>query len=351
MRDKEDLAEGSAGRAASSEPAAAASPVAAPKLEGWRPDVCLYHAKCDDGFAAAWAVWKRWGDAVAYVPMHYGDHPLPDIAGKRVLMVDFSLKREALIEAGKAADTVVVLDHHKTALDELAEFLLLPGVLAAEERFTPEVVARVVAATPEAGMRIFADFDMDNSGCRLAWEFCHPGQPMPRLLEHIEDRDLWRFKLETTKRVSAALRSHDHWFERFDQWVADDVGAILALTIQGAAILRAQERHVSDFLDQAYMAEVAGYTVPVCNVPYAYSSDCGHALLKRYPEAPFAATWWRLGGGREGWSLRSEDARVDVSKIAASLGGGGHRNASGFTLPALTSMQSERHLMNDKDGD
>lgn len=32
------------------------------------------------------------------------------------------------------------------------------------------------------------------------------------------------------------------------------------------------------------------------------------------------------------WSLRSEDGRVDVSEIAKSYGGGGHRNAAGFQI-------------------
>ena len=28
-----------------------------------KPDICIYHGGCDDGFGAAWAVWKRWPDA------------------------------------------------------------------------------------------------------------------------------------------------------------------------------------------------------------------------------------------------------------------------------------------------
>jgi oligoribonuclease NrnB/cAMP/cGMP phosphodiesterase (DHH superfamily) len=99
------------------------------KADGWRPDICIYHGHCSDGFGAALAVWKRWGDAVRYVPMQYGQSlsDVADVAGKHVLMVDFSLKRPATIEAAKIAASIVVLDHHKTAQEELRGFLELPS--------------------------------------------------------------------------------------------------------------------------------------------------------------------------------------------------------------------------------
>lgn len=46
---------------------------------GWKPDICIYHGNCDDGFGAAWAIWRRWGNEVAYVPGAYGKS-LPDDA-------------------------------------------------------------------------------------------------------------------------------------------------------------------------------------------------------------------------------------------------------------------------------
>lgn len=305
-------------------------PAAKRRAAAWKPDVVLYHGHCTDGFAAAWACWKRWGDACAYVPMQYGD-ALPDIAGKHVLMVDFSLKRNAMLEASKAAKSLVVLDHHKSAKDELSDWDIGPDGTD-RPMMAEDIAGELFLIEGEKGNPIIAHFDMDKSGCRLAWKFCHPDKSMPRLLEHIEDRDLWRFKLAYTKEVSAALRSRELSFALLDKFEGRTTGftPLWSLISEGAAILRAQDKHVADFLEQAYMAEVAGYTVPVLNVPYAYASDCGHALLKKYPEAPFAATWLRRADGKIAWSLRSEDSREDVSKIAEKYGGGGHRNSSGF---------------------
>ena len=30
--------------------------------------VCFYHAGCPDGFGAAWAVWRAWGEQGRYLP-------------------------------------------------------------------------------------------------------------------------------------------------------------------------------------------------------------------------------------------------------------------------------------------
>jgi len=84
------------------------------------PDICIYHGNCADGFTAAWAVWKRFGDSVEYIPGVYGESP-PDVTGKNVVIVDFSYKRPVLLEMTKTARTVLVLDHHKTAEADLAQ--------------------------------------------------------------------------------------------------------------------------------------------------------------------------------------------------------------------------------------
>ena len=285
----------------------------------WQPDICVYHGGCDDGFGAAWAVHQRWGDAVEYVPAGYG-RPLDcDVSGKRVLMVDFSLKRDAMQRLGGEAASVVVLDHHKTAEAELEPWSVKGLALAEATRFLGLNLA-------EIGDRIVASFDMAKSGARMTWEFCHPGIPIPSLIAHVEDRDLWRFALPGTRTVSAALRTHPHEFAVWTA-LAANVGDLVT---EGRAILRGHEKNVAAFIANRYWTEVAGHRAPVVNVPYHYASDCADAILKAEPDAPFAAAWFRRGDGMRQWSLRSTDGRMDVSEIARAKGGGGHRNAAGF---------------------
>ena len=59
--------------------------------------LCIYHHGCTDGFAAAWAVRKHYGDGeVEFHPGIYGEAP-PDVTGRVVILVDFSYKRPVLV--------------------------------------------------------------------------------------------------------------------------------------------------------------------------------------------------------------------------------------------------------------
>jgi nanoRNase/pAp phosphatase (c-di-AMP/oligoRNAs hydrolase) len=60
------------------------------------------------------------------------------------------------------------------------------------------------------------------------------------------------------------------------------------------------------------------------------TSDAGHLMAEK-DRTPFAACWWMTPEGVV-FSLRSTDVGLDVSEIAKSYGGGGHRNAAGFRL-------------------
>ena len=77
--------------------------------------LCIYHGNCADGFTAAWAVWKRFGDTFDYHAGVY-QQPPPDTAGRDVVLVDFSYKREVMLQLAKRANGVLVLDPKGRAL-------------------------------------------------------------------------------------------------------------------------------------------------------------------------------------------------------------------------------------------
>jgi len=300
--------------------------------EAWKPTVCIYHGGCIDGFTAAWVVWRKWGDDVRYVPMGHGD-ALPELThDDHVLMVDFSLKRDALSLLSARVASLVVIDHHKTAADELSRIVVDQD----RAEMSSLGVAELIRLT---GQNAWAFFDMEKSGARMAWEFCfgcdefaHP------LVRRVEDRDLWRFSLGDTQVVHAYLASLDQTFPVWER-VADDYARevyrnspTMAETI-GGRLLAAHRKNVDAMLVNAHERIIGGHRVPCVNVPYWMASDTGHALLKKYPDAPFAATFYIRGDGQRAYSLRSDDSRVDVSEVAKKFGGGGHRNAAGFAVP------------------
>lgn len=311
-------------------------PMSGKDLTMWKPDICIFHGGCDDGFGAAWAIWKKWGYEVAYVPGVYGK-PLPEADGKHILFVDFSAKRPELEAMARVAKSIIIIDHHKTAEADLAPFKITQQEA---DDFHPETVGRMLDGRWDRE-QILAWFDLNQSGSVMAWDFAHTIPPndlytpntsprAPTMLSLIEDRDLWRFAYgDRTKQFSAALRTYPMIFETWDR-IAHGTEALVK---EGEIVLRAHTANIEKFLADAYEDKVGGHTVPVVNVPYHYASDTAHAMLTKFPDAPFTACWFRRGDGMIQWSLRSEDSRVDVSEIAKGLGGGGHRNAAGFQHP------------------
>ena len=287
-----------------------------------RPDICIHHAPCQDGFTAAWAVWKRWRHAVEYVAGVHGATP-PNVAGKHVLIVDFSYKRPMLEALARSAASITILDHHKTAQADLAAFVR-PGGL-----FIPQSLPHLFNAEPP----IQARFDMTKSGAMLAWEYCHPGVPAPRLVEHVQDRDLWRFDLEGTREICAALFSEPYDFETWDSYAeaVEYPGSRAEIIAEGAAIERKHHKDIEELLGQTmrYMV-IGGQRVPVANLPYTMASDGANTLAEGNA---FAACYFDRGDGYRQFSLRSKPEGADVSEIAAAYGGGGHARAAGFQVP------------------
>lgn len=296
----------------------------------WKPDVMIYHANCADGFGAAWAAWTCWGDTVQYIPSGYAQ-AAPDVAGKHVLIGDFSYKQDTLDLMAQSAASIVILDHHKTAQEDLAPFIVddaKPSYASVDHwlRDLAEMNRPPVAAL----------FDMSRSGARMVWEFCFPHSPVPMLIELVEDRDLWLFRLSETKPFALWLRSEPFAFDRWAEIAqelndARDHDAIMA---EAKGMQRFYDQKVSEMVGFARYETIGGVSVPVVNCPASFSSDVGNALLTAHPTAEFSACYCDTRKGRQ-YSLRSDDTRRDVSAIAKRYGGGGHRNAAGFEVPRL----------------
>lgn len=305
--------------------AAAATP------DAWQPDLVIYHAHCADGFAAAWACWMRWRDSCRYVSASYGQSP-PDVAGKHVLMVDFSYKREALDAIAGVAASVVILDHHKTAEAELDAFRFREcetGIIS------PEDIGGMLRDLAELRRPpVIAIFDMHRSGAHMAWDFCHGVDETPMLIQLVEDRDLWLFKLPETKAFALWLRSEPFDFDRFEllSQELNDARDSHRIMTEAYAMQRFFDAKVDEIACFGRRRRIGEFEPVVVSCPPMFASEVGHALLDKHLDAPFAATYFDTSTTRM-WSLRSRDDRADVSAVAASFGGGGHRNAAGFGVP------------------
>ena len=283
----------------------------------------IYHDNCADGFGAAWAAWFKFRDNAEYLPMNYNDKRVElhyehlnfpvSLAGRDVYILDFSFKPEIMGAMLKIANHVTWIDHHKTAFEDY--------------NFDPTM--RHEATNGKLCWTYV--LDPNHSGCVLAWEHFNPGLVMPIGLALIEDRDLWKWAFPNTRDFATGLRSEPFSFERFNHaiWLPD-------VTIDAG-------RSMNKLLDQQ-LADVTKWPMPVdlydvddvmhgglcVNCTPNFSSEAGSILAKK--SETFGMTWVLSDDGHVHVSLRSV-GEFDVSKIARNYGGGGHRNASGFSVP------------------
>lgn len=280
--------------------------------------ICIYHANCADGFAAAWVVRKAFhGADIEFIPGVYGDFP-PDVTDRDVILVDFSYKNEVIREMEKTARSILIIDHHKSAIEDLLGF---KPVINYENWTNRLVTLKSGENTPVAVL-----FDLDRSGAGLVWDFCMP-EVRPALIDHIEDRDLWKFVFEGTREIMAAVYSYDYDFDIWDVLMSIPTHKLWS---EGVIILRKHDKDVAELVTICKRRQViGGHYVPVASLPYTLSSDAGHLMAQ---DEAFAACYWDTEKYRI-YSLRSTDNGIDVTQVAEAYGGGGHKHAAGFRVP------------------
>lgn len=285
----------------------------------------LFHKGCLDGTGAALAAYMRFKDEAEYVKMAPSERP-PKVTGREVYAVDLAFTRAAIEELQNQAASFVFIDHHKTTIDE----------------FPDNNSAKII-------------LDINRSGAALAWDFFQKlptkhrllgrlravgwrlgllrGDDMPPAILDIEDRDLWRFDRPNTKFVNAALRSiglndPKKWYERgvhrsngYSQLVAD-----------GTVLLTYEEEQVRRILaDAEDVALPGGIKARAVNSPL-FQSELGHELAKAHG---IGIIWSYAGQARLFRVGLRSIGEIDVSAIAQQFGGGGHKNAAGFTCTKL----------------
>lgn len=313
----------------------------------------VYHAHCTDGWTAAFVAAICWFPSrdeelgeIEFVPASYKDNllereDLGEVA--ETIVVDFSLPPEDLDQfVERWGGDIYTLDHHQSALHRY-KAVLGEGLQRVPSR-------RKYVATHSSG-RGKIIFNLDRSGAALAWESFSGGgirqdvsaRGMRTLVAYVEDRDLWRFRLARSREVNAKLQILPKGEEHLDLWVdianrMSSPQGVLEIANEGRQILSSQDALVERALSNAFVLEEESIEeildgrleegVAVCNSSLL-QSEIGNALLDKYPEAPYAAVWHQTSSGIK-VSLRSEGSRSDVSKVAETYGGGGHRNAAGF---------------------
>lgn len=264
--------------------------------------VVLYHNNCPDGFGAAWAAWKKFGKRAKYIGVNHQEKPPTGLRGKEIFLVDFCYDAYEIKRIQKISTSLTIIDHHISRKD-------------------------ITVSVPHHS------YTANNSGSVLAWQYFHHAKKIPTLLRYIEDVDLWKLKLPKIREMIAYLdtrlrfsfKSFEIMIRKFENKITRDLCAR-----EGRIILQYQNVLINDAVkNSAELVRFCGHTALSVNSPFIHS-EIGHALARKHN--PFSIVWSQKYG-KIIVSLRSI-GNYDVSQIAARFGGGGHKNAAGFSFPA-----------------
>ncbi len=262
----------------------------------------VYYHNDMDGYGSAYALWKVFKETATYIPIDYGDGV--DIQkGDEIYFVDFSLKRPEMMKHLKVAHEITVIDHHKTAQDALDR--------------------------DDDPANFIVTFDMSKSAAVLCWEYFHM-EEVPIILKHIQDHDLWKFKVPKTEEVSAYLHKYIYLPLHKTFRDLDELPSMNEIYKEGEILLDVENKKIQEILKTKYEVQFEGYKVGVVDSNH-FASKLGNKLAQIYPFGIVRGT----NNKNENtfiYGLRSV-GDFDVSEIAKKYGGGGHQNASGFEQP------------------
>lgn len=295
--------------------------------------IVLYHRGCNDGIVAAWAAHTKFGDAAKYIAYQYGEELPVDVFGNHVIMVDLSLPEELLQKTKAEVESILIIDHHKTAMK--IEYALQPVKTYSEYKR--------LRAQGDVG---FMRFDLEHSGAVLTWAFFNDVEDivveeLPWALRLIQDYDLWQHRFPDTKPVNAWLINGGLTIPRVAELMAHE-GQIPPEVLAVGKSLMAYDDKIIRSVIREYLEVYTtpdGFKFVMVNAPHHLRNEIGDRLSTKYD---FVVLYTRRKE-RTVYSLRARKGGFDTSTISERYGGGGHAEASAFSIahPVFTQRQAQ----------
>lgn len=295
--------------------------------------VVCYHYPCIDGIFAALAAHLHFSAAgadVRFFPLTvFKDHQVEDLSltpDDTLYLCDYAGPAGFVQAAAAKARSVLVLDHHKTALEQL-QGISLPS-------------------------NVHLHLDMSRSGATIALDFFDP--PVPEQLRQayrlVEDADLWTWKLPGSREFHCGLGALNLEFNVnvnpgiFAQLQNLSVTDLLA---SGQEAMQVEDSFIAAALSTAFPVQLGG--------ELGLTQGWGQALAVRIPDdmskhrsrlgselcacslakglRPIGVVAYREKGMADEpntvkLSLRGQGDETDTTVVSSAFGGGGHRLAS-----------------------
>ena len=284
----------------------------------------IYHDKCTDGLTSA-AIFKYWIDKHSYqaahdyefIPGHFQmkQEDIEKLRDGVVFFLDFSLKKDLFEYVLNIANNVVLIDHHKGAYDELNHLF---------NRNNLKVI-----------------FDLNECGSTLTWNYLFPMEEVPLIINHVKDRDIWKWDFVDSKAYLATLDTTPFTLASFIAFYSgffalpfkEQNSTYKEMVETGETLLLQKNNMTKVILDNVRYISYLGYDdVAICNCNFLFTNDVSENLIDN-GTTNILITYQDSILGRK-FSIRSREG-FDAISIAKSLdiNGGGHPKASGAFIP------------------
>lgn len=308
----------------------------------------IYHANCTDGAMARYCIERALGLLGLEHESLPGQHgeTLPDVAGKDVIMVDFSVSPSVLESIAQTANSVYILDHHISAkkdYDEWNNALPKNTKVVFDMKRSGAYLAHMFVGDIRKYLE-FINKRFTNEEIAHLDKYYDPTLNLYYIVIRVQDRDLWKFDYSDTKEIHRLLSSlgfsdktkHITAKNLLDRCVADykDFKELFIGGLEKARIeLNVIEELCQNYAQKHQLIYMDNQVIPVVNCPANLASRVGEILSKDYA---YSITYVN-STDVSFVSLRSNVLTgVDVSLVAKKFGGGGHKNAAGFKASVIS---------------
>lgn len=273
--------------------------------------VIIYHANCIDGSVGALCAYYDFPKAYFHAATHNKDDDILDkVKDKDVYFIDFCYKEDKTREICELAKSVVFLDHHQTSLPYIEKIV-------------------------DENTKCKSFCSMDKSGAMLAYEYFSAAKECyinAEIVELVQDRDLWKWAYPETEAVTSFLYTLPQFDPKIEQTWIDwhfycTEYSIEELTELGHPIVKARQKNIEDGCKRAFKARMFDREIYIANATDCFSEIAGELALK----GEFGATFHINSQGKYVYSLRVANGDLDISVLAETVGGGGHKKAAGCT--------------------
>ncbi len=286
--------------------------------------LCIYHIADHDGKGSAAVVRSVYPETEFLGLNHDMEIPYDEIRKHdKIVVCDIALPLEFMLELSRTTDFIWI-DHHASVINEYNEHLANGG---AEIK----------------GLR-----RIGTAACCLTWEYFYPDKELPEGLKLLGLNDIFDLRDPRVRPFEYAVQSigvnrpgDKIWDDLLNNRINID-----EMVETGKAILSwIKVRNMRLVRSMSFESKYNGLKCICANMPQGYSEF--YDSLPNVHEYDFMCNFFM--NRRNSWNLSfytSKDG-IDVSKIAASFGGGGHVRAAGASrlkeLPEFLKNGHERN--------